>query len=121
VCSSVVDKKVRGALWRIALYIEYINSSDVSLFSCSINPLVSPAHNAPKTDAKNFLDFDMGMGRLAEEVLLKPSHCFLPREARAVRGWLSVFKDTIVTHQLHHPCYIMTVEGFIEFKDDSDR
>jgi hypothetical protein len=102
-------------------HLEYINSSDESLFSCSIDPLVFPTHNAPKTDAKNLLDFDMGMGRLAEEVLPKPGNCFLPRVDSAVRGWLSVFEDTIVTHQLHHPCDILTVEGFIELKDDSDR
>ena len=73
------------------------------------------------TKAENFLDFDVRMRRLAEEVLPKLSDCFLPRVYSAVGGWICVFEDTIIAHKLHHPCDIMTVEGFIELKDDADR
>jgi hypothetical protein len=93
----------------------------MSLFSCHIYPVVSPAHNAPNTQAKNLLDFDVGMGRLAEEVLPKLSDYFLPRVHSAVGGWIRLFEDTIVAHKLHHTCDIMTVESLIEPKDDADR
>ena len=93
----------------------------MSHFSRHIYPVVSPVHNAPKTKAKNLLDLDVGMGRLAEEVLPKSSYCFLPRVHSAVGGRISVFEDTIVAHKLHHTCDIMTVEGLIELKDDADR
>ena len=92
----------------------------MSLFPCHIYPVVSPAHNAPHTKAKNLLDFDVCLGRLAEEVLPKLSYYFLPQVHSAVGGWISVFEDTIIAHQLHHTCDIMTVEGLIERKDDAD-
>jgi hypothetical protein len=102
-------------------YLEYIDSSDMSLFSCHIHPVVSPAHNAPKTKAKYLLDLDVGMGRLAEEVLPKLSYYFLPRVHSTVGGWTSIFEDTIVAHKLHHICDIITVESLIELKDDAYR
>jgi hypothetical protein len=103
------------------LHLVYIGSSHMSLVTCHIHPVISPAHNAPKTNTKNFLDFDVGMGRLAEEVLPKPSYFCLPQVHCTVGGWISVFEDTIVTHKLHHTCHIMLVKSFIEFKDDADR
>jgi len=101
--------------------LEYIDAPDMSLCSCQIDPVVSPAHNAPHTKAKNLLNFDVGLGRLAEEVLSEPSDCFLPRVHSAIGGWSSVFEDTIVAHKLHHTCDIKTIEGFIECKDDAHR
>jgi hypothetical protein len=93
----------------------------MTLSSCHIHPVVSPAHNAPNTKAKNLLALDVGMGRLAEEVLPKLSYYFLPRVHSAVGGWISVFEDTVVAHELHHTRDIMTVEGLIELKDDAYR
>jgi hypothetical protein len=86
-----------------------------------VHPAVSPAHNAPLTKAKNLLNMNVGLRRLAEEVLPKSSYYFLPRVHSTVGGWISVFKDTIVAHKLHHTCDIMTVECLIELKDDAYR
>ena len=102
------------------LHFEYIDSTDMSLFSCHIHPAVSPAHNAARTEAKNLLDFDVGMGRLPEEVLPKLSYYFLARVHSAIGCWISVFENAIVAHKLHHTCDIMAVEGLIEIKDDAD-
>jgi hypothetical protein len=93
----------------------------MSFFLCYIYPVVSPAHNAPLTKAKNLLDLDVGMGRRAEEVLPKLSYYFLPRVHSAIGGWISVFEDTIVAHKLHHPCDIMVIKGLIELKNDAHR
>jgi hypothetical protein len=92
----------------------------MSLFAGIIHPVVSPAHNAPKTKAKNLLDFEVGLGRLAEEVLPKLSDCLPARVHRAVGSWSRVFEDTIVAHLPHHAGDIVTVEGRIELKDDAD-
>jgi hypothetical protein len=101
--------------------LEYIDASDMSFFPCRIRPVVSPAHNAPGTKAKYLFDLDLGMGRLEYEVPPKLSYDFLTRVHGAVGGWTGVFKDTIVTHKLHHPRDIMPIEGFIELKNDAHR
>jgi hypothetical protein len=102
------------------LHLKYIDSADMSLFSCRIHPDVSPAHDTPNTKAENLLDLNVSMGRLAEEVLPKLSYDFLPQIYSAVGSWLGVFEDTIIAHKLHHPCDIMTIESLIELKNDAN-
>ena len=58
-------------------HLEDIDSSDVSLFSFHIYPVVFPAHNAAIPQAENLLDLNVRVGRLAEEVLPKLSDRFL--------------------------------------------
>jgi hypothetical protein len=92
----------------------------MSFFPGSFYPVVSPAHNAANARAKYLLDFEVGMGRLAEEVMARLSYHFLPRVKGAVRGWVTVFEDTIVAYKLHHTGDIMTNEGLVVLKDDAD-
>jgi hypothetical protein len=98
---------------------KYIDSSDMLLFPSCVHPAETPTQNAPLTEAENLLDLDMGMGRLAEEVLPILSYDFLPHVYSAVWSGMSVFKDAIVTHKLHHTGDIMTVESLIELKDNA--
>ena len=69
---------------------KYVDSSDMPLFPCHVHPTVSPAHNAPLAKAKNLLDLDVGLRRLAEEVLPKLSTASFP-EYTAPSGAGSVF------------------------------
>ena len=78
-------------------------------------------HHAAQTEAKNTLDLDVGLRRFSKELLPKLRDCFLPFIPRAIRGWSCVLENAIVAHQLHHPCDIMTVEGFIERQDNTGR
>jgi len=57
---------------------------------------------------------ELGMGRLAKEVLPKLSYLFLPRVHRAVGSWNGILEGAIVAHELHQPCDIVTVESFVE-------
>jgi hypothetical protein len=59
------------------LYLEDIDSPDMSLYSGRIHPGISPTHNTVVAEAENLLDFDVGLRRLFEEVLPKLSDCFL--------------------------------------------
>src|SRR5262245_43002081 len=87
----------------------------------SIYPVVSPAHDAPRTKAKDLLDLDMSMGRIAEEILPELRDSFLSRVHRTVRGWSGVFENAIVAHKPHHTRDIVAVKSLIELKDDADR
>src|SRR6476646_7218003 len=62
-----------GQLFRdeTVLHLEDIDATDMALFSCRIDPVVFPAHNTPYTKAENLLNIDMGVRRIAEEVLPK--------------------------------------------------
>ena len=103
------------------LHLEYIDAADMTPFPCYIHPVISPAHYAAHTQAKNLLDFDVSLGRLAEEVLPELGHGFFPRVNNAIWGRIRVLEDTILAHQLHHPGDIMTIEGFIELQHYTDR
>ena len=89
----------------------------MSLLAGSIHPVVSPAQHTAEAQAKNLLNFDVGLGRGEKEVVPKPSDRFLPGVYRAIGGWLRVLKNSIVAHQLHHPGDIMAIEGLIKLKD----
>ena len=106
----LADKTVR--------YPEYIDPSDMPSFAVHIHPSVCPTHNTPLTQPKDLLDLNMGLGRRVEKILPKASDYFPPRVDRAIGGGISVFEDTIVAHELHHACNIMTVEGLIEAQND---
>src|SRR5215208_3728284 len=96
--------------------LKNINASDMSLCSCYIHPFVSPAHNTAISQAEDLFDFDVCLRRLTEEILPKLRDRFLACINSAVGSWICVFKDTVVTHQLHHRNDIMTIERLIEIK-----
>src|SRR5215203_5580684 len=93
----------------------------MSLFACRIHPTVFPAHDAMQAHAKRFFDLDVRLRRIAEEVLPKLRDGFLSRIDSTVGSWSGVFEDTIVAHQGHHSCNIMTIECLIELEDNAKR
>lgn len=101
----------------IVFQFEYIDAVDMALLSGRIDPLITPAHDAAKPQAKNLFDLDVSLRRLAKEILPELGDNFLPGVHRAVGSRSRVFEDAIVAHKLHHSGHIMPVEGFIEFEN----
>jgi hypothetical protein len=85
-----------------------------------INPFIPPAHNAAHPQPKNLLNLDMCLGRLAEKFLPELRYSRLANVSGTVRGRIRILEDTILSHQLHHPGYIMPVESIIKIKDDAN-
>ena len=79
------------------------------LLAGRVYPVVAPAHHALQPQAEDLLDMDVGLGRRVEEVLPELSDCFFARVYGAVRGRAGIFEDSIIAHQYHHGCHVMTV------------